>query len=89
MYPCAEALCKVELLYGEAVSRADLDGTASETQRAAQRKESKRRKAQEAADHAAYCDEIYGPSAAALAAAAAAAKTSKRSHAHSHSLALR
>lgn len=89
LYPSAEALSKVELLYGEAVSRADLDGTASEAQRAALRKESRRRKAQEAADHAAYCDALYGPSAA----SAAAAKTPKHSqslsqpssaHTHTH-----
>eukprot|EP00605_Chrysophyceae_sp_TOSAG23-4_P000396 GSChrysophyteH1.ASY1.ANO1.452.1 assembled CDS len=41
MYPPADSLNKVELLYGEAISRSDLDGTAAEAQRIQQNKEKK------------------------------------------------
>jgi len=41
LYPPADSLNKVELLYGEAISRSDLDGTAAEAQRLQQLKEKK------------------------------------------------
>ena len=41
LYPPADSLNKVELLYGEAISRSDLDGTAAEAQRRQQLKEKK------------------------------------------------
>jgi hypothetical protein len=41
LYPLADSLNKVELLYGEAISRTDLDGTAAEAQRLQQVKEKK------------------------------------------------
>ena len=39
LYPLADSLNKVELLYGEAISRSDLDGTAAEAARRQQIKE--------------------------------------------------
>lgn len=60
MYPSADSLSKVELLYGEAISRSDLDGTAAEADRSAMKRAKKIDKEAKAAEEAEYNNRMYG-----------------------------
>jgi len=79
MYPSAESLNKVELLYGEAISRADLDGTAAEADRAAAIKAKKAAKAAREREEAEYNLKMYGATEMSVAASASTRSNKKTS----------
>ena len=79
MYPSAESLNMVELLYGEAISRADLDGTAAEADRAAAIKAKRAIKAAKEQEEAEYNLKMYGSAFEASVSASASTRSKKSS----------